>query len=169
MSCVVLHLVETDHGRPLQTWTFENRDTITLGRLPDNDVVLADPRVSRSHAYIRRENDQWQLISISQQQLSVRGQLTPEVNLQAGMSFRLGRSGTLLRFEDALHSAVPTQTISVDSLDMPELHLDDTKMQHEVNQIVQASYFRNLKEKARLLREQRLAGANSQDGSQRSS
>jgi hypothetical protein len=32
------------------------RDRITIGRIDNNDVVIADPSVSRLHAYVRHEN-----------------------------------------------------------------------------------------------------------------
>jgi hypothetical protein len=34
-------------------------DRITIGRTPNNDVVIADSSVSRLHAYIRRAGDGW--------------------------------------------------------------------------------------------------------------
>lgn len=36
-------------------------DMITIGRVPNNDIVLAFPTVSKVHAYLRREGDTWLL------------------------------------------------------------------------------------------------------------
>jgi adenylate cyclase len=40
----------------------ENGNTYTIGRARDNDIVLNDPRVSRKHAHIKAENDEYWLI-----------------------------------------------------------------------------------------------------------
>jgi len=34
-------------------------DRITIGRTPNNDVVIADPSISRLHAYLRRQGGGW--------------------------------------------------------------------------------------------------------------
>lgn len=34
-------------------------DRITIGRTANNDVVIADPSVSRLHAYVKRSGDAW--------------------------------------------------------------------------------------------------------------
>ncbi|HEX4454372.1 MAG TPA: FHA domain-containing protein [Kofleriaceae bacterium] len=34
-------------------------DRITIGRTPNNDVVINDPSVSRLHAYVKRAGDAW--------------------------------------------------------------------------------------------------------------
>ncbi len=46
---------ETLQGREGEI-LFGERDTITIGRAPDNDVVLDSPVVSRHHAVVRRED-----------------------------------------------------------------------------------------------------------------
>ena len=38
---------------------FGNRDVLTIGRAPDNDVVLDSPVVSRHHAIVRREGERF--------------------------------------------------------------------------------------------------------------
>jgi pSer/pThr/pTyr-binding forkhead associated (FHA) protein len=35
------------------------RDRITIGRTTNNDVVIADPSVSRLHAYVRQAEEAW--------------------------------------------------------------------------------------------------------------
>src|SRR5262249_55961303 len=34
-------------------------DRITVGRTPNNDLVIAETSISRFHAYVRREGNQW--------------------------------------------------------------------------------------------------------------
>lgn len=36
-------------------------DMITIGRVPNNDIVLAFPTVSKVHAYLRRDGEGWRL------------------------------------------------------------------------------------------------------------
>ncbi|MBU0495729.1 MAG: FHA domain-containing protein [Chloroflexi bacterium] len=42
-----------------------NKDTITIGRSLDNDVILDDEQVSRHHANIRRQGDQYVLTDLA--------------------------------------------------------------------------------------------------------
>lgn len=36
-------------------------DMVTIGRVPNNDIVLAYPTVSKVHAYLRRDGEAWRL------------------------------------------------------------------------------------------------------------
>lgn len=155
MLKVVLHLLDSDHGRPLQTWSFADRDTITLGRAEDNDIVLSDPYVSRAHAMLKLEGSTWKLSSISRQRVLYQGQAWDELALKEGLVFRLGPNGCHLRFGDT--SAAPTNmsTMSFEPTLMPVFQLDRERMERDVNQIAGASYFQQLKDAARQLREQR--------------
>jgi pSer/pThr/pTyr-binding forkhead associated (FHA) protein len=56
---VVIDLLDSAQGHPLRTWSFNDRDKITLGRTPENDVSVADPYVSRSHAYLQVKDGGW--------------------------------------------------------------------------------------------------------------
>lgn len=49
-------VLQEGHAEPGR-WPIE-KDVTTLGRLPDNDVVLADRLISRHHACIRRDGTQ---------------------------------------------------------------------------------------------------------------
>lgn len=40
------------------------KGTVTLGRAPDNDVVIADPRASRYHARLVRDGERWTLTDL---------------------------------------------------------------------------------------------------------
>lgn len=157
MPNVVLHLLDSDQGRPLQSWSFADRETITLGRADDNDVVIADPYVSRAHAYLKVENGGWKLTSISRQRVVHQGQPWDEMAMRDGMVFRLGPNGCYLRFGDSSPTQTNTKTISFEPTLMPVFQLDREKMEHEVNQITGANYFKQLKDAARQLREQRLS------------
>ena len=152
---IALQLLDSAQGHPLQTWSFENRDSITLGRAPENDVVLADPYVSRSHAYLRFENGEWRLISLSARMIQLEGQLWNEIPLATGTVFRLGPTGCYLRFGQPQDEPANSATMSFDSTLVPQFELDRDQMQREVGQIVEGSYFQQLKDTRRQLRERR--------------
>lgn len=151
---LTLHLLDSAQGHPLQTWTFENRDSISLGRAPDNDVVLSDPYVSRSHACLKFENGDWRLVSLSARLIELEGQLWSEIPLTTGTVFRLGAMGCYLRYGQAQDEPSNSATMSFETTLVPVLELDRAKMQREVSEIVEGAYFQQLKNARRQLREQ---------------
>jgi hypothetical protein len=141
---------------PLQSWTFSNQDRILIGRSPENDVIVSDPYVSRSHAYLQFEQSQWRLISISSQQIIHDGHRRPDAVLLDQSIFRLGSSGCFMRFcEGAPPPVQGLKTLTFDTRLMPVFHLDDAKLQREANEISGSDYFKTLKERAAALRGQR--------------
>jgi pSer/pThr/pTyr-binding forkhead associated (FHA) protein len=152
---ITLQLLDSAQGHPLQTWSFENRETITLGRSSDNDVVLADPYVSRSHARLQYENGAWRLFSLSTKMIMLEGQTWNEIPLVAGTVFRLGASGCFLRYSRLQDQPTNSATMSFDATLMPILELNREKMQQDVGQIVDGAYFQQLKDARRQLRERR--------------
>jgi hypothetical protein len=152
---ITVHLLDSAQGHPLQTWTFENHDSVTMGRAPDNDIVVTDPYVSRAHAYLKFDNGQWRLIALSRQLIFYEGQTWPEVSLGDGTVCRLGPHGCYLRFGQAEAQQHEGATISFDATLMPTLKLDREKMQQEVSEIADAPYFQQLKDAMRQRREQR--------------
>ena len=152
---ITLHLLDSTQGHPLQTWTFDDRDAITLGRAPESDVVLADPYVSRAHAYLKFENDEWRVISISDRSVVFEGLTWNEVPLSEGTVFRLGKNGCYLRFGAGQSQPANSATITFSPKQMPVFQLDRNKMHDEVAQIADGQYFQQLKNATRQLREQR--------------
>jgi hypothetical protein len=150
---ITLHLLDSAQGHPLQTWSFENRESITLGRAPDNDVVLADPYVSRSHAALRFDGSGWRLVSLSARMIELEGQMWNEIPLVAGTVFRLGSTGCYMRCGRPQDEASSSATMSFDATLVPLFELDRDKMQRDVGQIVEGAYFQQLKNARRQLRE----------------
>jgi pSer/pThr/pTyr-binding forkhead associated (FHA) protein len=71
---------------------------VTIGRLSANDVVLADPNVSRRHAELRLTEGAWTIADLgSTNGTLVNGKLTQEQPLGQGDLLRFGSSE--LRFE----------------------------------------------------------------------
>ncbi|WP_235355186.1 FHA domain-containing protein [Aliterella atlantica] len=47
----------------MQSWKFEDKSLIRIGRATDNEVVLYSSVVSRLHLELRESNGKWELIS----------------------------------------------------------------------------------------------------------
>jgi len=73
-------------------------DPVTLGRLPDCDVVLSDPNVSRRHAEVRRRGNDFIVVDLgSTNGTRVNGAGVRERRLSDGDEITVG--GTRIRFE----------------------------------------------------------------------
>ena len=90
-------LVLDDSGKPKERIAV-TRTPATIGRLSTNDVVLADPNVSRKHAELRCQGSRWALIDLgSTNGTLVNGKLAKEHSLKDGD--RLGFGTTELIFK----------------------------------------------------------------------
>ena len=73
-------------------------EPLTIGRLPECDVVVADPNVSRRHAEVRRQDGQFVVVDLdSTNGTTVNGARVKERRLADGDEIAVG--GTRLRFE----------------------------------------------------------------------
>lgn len=145
-----IHLLDSAQGHPLQTWRFKNQELITIGRNDGNDIVLADPHVSRAHATIVYDDGEWTIVSIGRHGVLVNDRLISDATLQHQTLFRLGAEGPMLRFDTNLLEARRSETmdcINVDMLDM--LEIDEARKQQEVDEIVGNALFQELKEQRR--------------------
>ena len=100
LGSVVLELLDSASGIPLQTWSFPDKQRIVIGRSDESDVVIANPYVSRAHAYLESDDDGWQAVAISTQQLVVDGHRKQTIRLREGDIFRLGVQGCDLKFRE---------------------------------------------------------------------
>ena len=74
------------------------RAPVTIGRLSNNDVVLADPNVSRRHAELRREGENWVLVDLdSTNGTLVNGKLSKEHVLGDGDRCSFGTTELLFK------------------------------------------------------------------------
>ncbi len=162
---IVLDLLDTATGQPLQTWRFAGQTRILLGRAPDGDVVVTSPYVSRSHAYVQHVDGVWQAVAISSQQLLVNERRVALVELFDGCVFRLGSNGCSLRFSrDFQKTTAPDsgQTLSIDPNTHPFLQLDRNQLMREVDEIANGDFFQNLSKNFQRLRQSRKPDANSE-------
>jgi serine phosphatase RsbU (regulator of sigma subunit) len=86
-----------------QTHYVLTKPVVTLGRRPDNDVVIAEPRVSRAHAQIEQRGSEYFIVDLgSSHGTMVNGQVTRERRLQGGDRIELGATGgNYLIFRDS--------------------------------------------------------------------
>jgi pSer/pThr/pTyr-binding forkhead associated (FHA) protein len=150
---VVVHLLDSAQGHSLQTWRFTTQELITIGRSEENDVVLADPHVSRVHARLVHENGSWRLISTGRHGTLVDNRVVAEFALQNHTVFRLGGGGPMLRFDTTARESQRSETLDSFDPDMfSMLEVDESRKQHEVDQIASNSLFQELQEQSRRMR-----------------
>lgn len=92
-------------------WQFEGTDTITVGRSPDNDVVIDNPVVSRSHLELKKiENspigEAWQLMSRGTNGTFINGSLVTVTLVKHGTLIQLARDGPILRLTFSTDSSL---------------------------------------------------------------
>ncbi len=102
---VASHMVEAPGGAPVGSLLLDDgrrapisEDAVTIGRLPDCDIVLSDPNVSRRHAEVRRRGNDFVVIDLgSTNGTRVNGAGVRERRLADGDVITLG--STRIRFE----------------------------------------------------------------------
>ena len=108
---VTLLLLDSAQGHPIQSWRFSDHSEITIGREPGNNVVIADPHVSRIHARLVAFEGAWTLISMGRHGTLVNDRLIAELELRSQTIFRLGPNGPSLRFETGANRQSYGETI----------------------------------------------------------
>jgi pSer/pThr/pTyr-binding forkhead associated (FHA) protein len=154
-SCVSLELLDAENARPLQAWTFESADVVTIGRSPEHSVMIADPRVSRLHAELRYEVGGWHVKSLGRNGVLLDGQKIESAPLAHRSLLRLGTTGPLLRFSIGRPLPPSGATMCEESGSATKFTIDESQKQTDVELIAQGDYFRQLKERADELRKQR--------------
>ncbi|MGE0606659.1 MAG: FHA domain-containing protein [Pirellulales bacterium] len=150
---ISLELLDAAHDRPLQSWSFSNAGPITIGRAVNNDLVVSDPFVSRSHARLEHSVAGWRVVSLSEQLLLCDGQRLRDISLTDGQVFQLGPRGCALRFSVSQKGRGNQSTLTFDPATMPIFKLDTEKLQREVSEISSGTYFRELQQVAQRLRQ----------------
>ena len=101
-------LVMSEGPQPDQTFVLD-RDRLTIGRDPNNDIVINDPQVSRQHARIRRQEGLTMIEDMgSTNGTFVNGmRLANPHTLAPGDSISLGDAVTLTYYEAAVATTEP--------------------------------------------------------------
>jgi hypothetical protein len=150
---VVVHLLDSAQGQPLQSWRFERRDDISIGRGDDCDVVIVNPQVSRAHARLVLDAGRWTLFSAGRHGTIIDDRNVTEIVLLDQTVFQLGVGGPMLRFDIGSHQPRRSETIeNIDVSLLSTLAVDDARKLQEVEQITGDALFRDLLEQSRQMR-----------------
>ena len=154
---IEVQLLDPLSGRPIKSWIFSERAEITIGRLPDRDIEISDPYVSRNHANLVFDEGEWRLISLGRNGILIANQLVSEHRVSGDVNFRLGVEGPTLRFCQVSEPAGNQKTIMFDALPTMVFQLDERKLQNDVEEIAEGDYFQSLQQRAKMLRLQKQA------------
>ncbi len=153
LGSMTLHLLDSAQGHRIQSWRFQDRSQVTIGRDDDSDIALADTQVSRKHVEIVYREGKWMLHSHGRNGTWIGGAMVSEANLTSGAIFQLGSGGPSFQFVTVNDSLTPLATIDAiapDALDF--LAIDEERKAEEVRQIADGDAFRELLEQARRLK-----------------
>lgn len=141
---IKIELIDSGRGHAIQTWHFENRSPVTIGRSRDQDIQLPDRYVSRKHASIRYENGAWLIASLGRNGIVMHGRLIDEVPIDHDTSFRLGEFGPVFRFSEEGIDVGDT-TLSMPAMKLtPHLYVDEEKRDRDLEQLGQNDVFQAL-------------------------
>lgn len=152
---VTLLLLDSAQGHPVQTWTFKAAQLIRIGRSDANDIVIADPLVSRQHLELIWNGDHWEAVSQGLHGTLIDGKpIGSSASLNDSSLIRLGANGPLFEFrQTALPSNTAVTTVTLDTSWVTRLRIDEDKKQKEVEDIAESDAFRQLRQQAQKLRQ----------------
>lgn len=90
---ITIILLHPSQNIPLQTWSFDQEESISIGRSIENDIVVYSAVVSRYHVQFKRNGDQWECVNVGANGTFVDGEKITEVGLEDGMIIRLADTG----------------------------------------------------------------------------
>ncbi len=90
---ITLTLLHPIQSVPVQSWPFDTESVIRIGRSTDNDVVLYSAVVSRHHVEIRRNNSDWEVVSLGANGTYIDGKQIERSPVVDGIIIRLASSG----------------------------------------------------------------------------
>ncbi|MBR8839479.1 MAG: protein kinase [Stigonema ocellatum SAG 48.90 = DSM 106950] len=115
---VTLTLLDPEKKTPLNEWRFEDESVIRIGRAKDNDVVLTDSLVSRSHLELRqitsgKNRGLWLVISQGTNGTFLNGVLVVNQTLLPDNSLlQLAQGGPMLKFQIQQPETAPQKPTS---------------------------------------------------------
>ena len=99
---ITLMLLHPQNSAPMQSWKFNDKSLIRIGRAKDNEVVLYSSVVSRLHVELRENNGNWEIINKGANGTYVDEERISQVPVVDGVVMRIAPSGPKLqiRFGD---------------------------------------------------------------------
>ena len=151
-----MSLLDPVKGHPLQTWEFDGRPVIRIGRADDNDIVVIDPLVSRVHAELVADaTGHWQLVSVGRNGTWVDGEPVSEPrSIGPGMVVQLGSNGPWMEFREGRRELRGGETLLPVS-DMSMLQIDEELIKTEVSKIAEGEDFEDLRRQAQQFKRSR--------------
>jgi serine/threonine-protein kinase len=138
-------LLDAMLDQPLQTWSFSDETLIRVGRSLDNEIVIDNPVVSRSHVYLKYQEGRWELSSLSTKGIEVEGRQTMQSDLRDGQVFRLGEQGPRIRFFVTHEAGDARETYAAAPAQAPVFQLDEAHKAGEVQAITSTPFFQRLR------------------------
>lgn len=108
---ITLTLLHPIQSIPVQSWTFEHEAVIRIGRSTDNHVVLYSAVVSRHHVELRRDDSQWEVVSLGANGTYVDGKRISQMPIVDSLVIRLARSGPNIQIHVGSFSADSGKTL----------------------------------------------------------
>lgn len=90
---ITLTLLHPQQAVAVQTWRFEPKSVIRIGRSRDNEVTLYSAVVSRHHVEIRQKGSSWEVVNTGSNGTFCDGKRINRTPVQNGMVVRLASSG----------------------------------------------------------------------------
>jgi pSer/pThr/pTyr-binding forkhead associated (FHA) protein len=90
---ITLTLLHPIKSVPVQSWTFDPSSVIRIGRSTNNEVVLYSAVVSRSHAEIKKNGSEWEVVNLGANGTYVNGKRIDRMPIRDGIIIRLASSG----------------------------------------------------------------------------
>ncbi|MBE9117671.1 FHA domain-containing protein [Lusitaniella coriacea LEGE 07157] len=90
---ITLTLLHPLQAVPVQSWTFDPKSRIRVGRSTDNEVILYSAVVSRHHIEIQRKDSQWEIRNLGANGTYLDGKRINKAVVIDGMVVRLASSG----------------------------------------------------------------------------
>jgi pSer/pThr/pTyr-binding forkhead associated (FHA) protein len=90
---ITLTLLHPLQSVPVQSWPFETESLIRIGRSTDNEVILYSAVVSRHHVELRRNESDWEIVSLGANGTYINGKRITQMPVVDGMIIRLASSG----------------------------------------------------------------------------
>ena len=132
---ITLTLLHPQHSVAVQTWRFEPKSVIRIGRSRNNEVTLYSAVVSRHHVEIRRKGTDWELFNTGSNGTFCDGKRISRAAVKNGMVIQLGSSGPQLQIStDVLTSEKkPEQTSSEHPISKQDMEKAQGTFQQETS------------------------------------
>ncbi|MGK7873067.1 MAG: FHA domain-containing protein [Xenococcaceae cyanobacterium] len=96
---ITLNLLHPTQSIPVQSWTFNDKSVIKIGRSRANEVIIHSAVVSRCHVEIIPGNSFWELINKGKNGIYVYEQKLDRIIVTDGIIIRLSNSGPRIQIQ----------------------------------------------------------------------